>query len=104
MEIEIGKIVLEDEIEIGAIEMDIQKIYPKLEDLEIKPSGQEQIFKHPNSYGYDTIIVSPVASDTLNVIPKSEKQVFKGLFGTVNVEELTVPVEQWYAKECETWT
>lgn len=81
-----------------------QKIYPELEDLDVKPSGEKQIFEHPNSYGYDKIIVSAVASDTLNVIPNMEKQVFKGLFGTVNVEELKIPIEEWYKEELKEWT
>lgn len=85
-------------IKIGA-----NSVYPALEDLRVKPSGQEQIFTHPNSYGYDEVIVEEVASDTLDVIPSEEKQTFNGLFGTVNVEGLKVPVEQWYTKEAETW-
>lgn len=100
------EIVLEKEgyeLNIDVLEEEITKIYPELENLEIKPSGQEQIFKHPNSYGYDKVTVSAVESDTLNVVPKTEKQVFKGLFGVVNVEELKVPVEQWFEKEVETW-
>ena len=81
-----------------------KKIYPSLENLNVKPSGIKQIFNHPNSYGYDEVIVEEVASDTLNVIPTIEKQTFNGLFGTVNVEGLKVPIEQWYVKEVETWT
>ena len=81
-----------------------KKIYPSLENLNVKPSGVKQIFNHPNSYGYDEVIVEEVASDTLNVIPTIEQQTFNGLFGTVNVEGLKVPIEQWYVKEVETWT
>ena len=36
------------------------KIYPALENLNIKPSEVQQIFKHPNSYGYDEVIVEAV--------------------------------------------
>lgn len=79
------------------------KEYPLLENLNIKPSGQQQVFNHPNSYGYDEVIVEAVASDTLDIIPTTEKQTFNGLFGTVNVEGLKVPVEQWYVKEVKEW-
>lgn len=81
-----------------------KKIYPSLENLKVKPSGAKQIFNHPNSYGYDEVIVEEVASDTLNVIPTIEKQTFNGLFGTVNVEPMKVPNEKWYVEEVETWT
>lgn len=103
-EIEIEEILIDYDILIDEIQVDIIKIFPELENLEIKPSGQQQVFTHPNSYGYDNVIVSAVASDILNVVPKTEKQVFEGLFGIVNVEELKVPVEQWYKKESEIWT
>lgn len=37
------------------------KIYPALENLEVTPSGKEQIFNHPNSYGYDVVTVNPIS-------------------------------------------
>jgi hypothetical protein len=86
-----------------SIVQNAKKIYPSLENLEVKPSGHQQIFNHPNSYGYDQVIVEAVASDTLNIIPSIEEQQFVGLYGTVNVEGLKVPVEQWYKKTIEYW-
>lgn len=80
-----------------------KKIYPSLENLNVKPSGQQQVFNHPNSYGYDEVVVEAVASYVLDVIPTVKKQIFNGLFGTVNVEGLKVPIEQWYVKEVEEW-
>ena len=85
-EIEIEEILIDYDILIDEIQVDIIKIFPELENLEIKPSGQQQVFTHPNSYGYDNVIVSAVASDILNVVPKTEKQQHIGLYGTVNVE------------------
>lgn len=35
-------------------------IYPQLEDLTITPSREQQIFNHPNSYGYDNVIVEAI--------------------------------------------
>ena len=109
MEIEIGGITIEDEIEIGGIEMDIQKVYPELENLEITPSGKEQKFNHPNSYGYDEITVKEVSSDILEVTPSKENQKFEGLYNTVNISKIQdeykkLEQEQWYMKEVEKWT
>ena len=85
------------------IKLGVGSVYPTLENLRVRPSGQEQKFTHPNSYGYDEVIVEEVESDILEVTPKVEKQTFNGLFGTVIVDAMSVPVEQWYAKEVETW-
>lgn len=74
----------------GGISMDIggEKIYPALEDLEVTPSGTEQNFTHPNSYGYDKVKVGAVASDTLDVTPSEQQQQFVGLYGSVNVDKI----------------
>lgn len=88
MEIEIGGIIIEEEIEIGGIEMDIQKVYPELENLEITPSGIEQNFKSEKYYGYNNVKVKEVESDTLDVIPTEENQQITGLFGIVNVNKI----------------
>lgn len=37
-----------------------KKIFPTLENLKVTPSGKEQIFNHPNSYGYDEVIVEAI--------------------------------------------
>lgn len=63
-EIEIGGLILEDEIEIGAIEMDIQKVYPELEDIEITPSNKDKVYKSENYYGYNEVIVKGVEGAT----------------------------------------
>lgn len=86
------EIVLEkeiDEIDIVILEENIANVYPKLEDLEIKPSGVEQNFKSEKYYGYDNVKVKAVASETLNVTPAMEEQQITGLFGIVNVEPAT---------------
>ena len=85
MEIEIGEIILEEEVEINEIELDVEKVYPELEDLEVTSSSIEQNFNHPNSYGYDKVKVKAVESDTLNVTPTTQNQQYTGLYGTVNV-------------------
>ena len=108
-EIEIGNIVLDNEIEIGEIVLDVRKVYPELENLEITPSGKEQKFNHPNSYGYDEITVKAVSSDILEVTPSKENQKFEGLYNTVNISKIPdeykkLEQDQWYTKEVEEWT
>lgn len=66
------------------IKFKVQKIYPKLEDLKIKPSGQEQVFKSDKD-GYETVIVSAVESQELEIVPSKEEQVSEGLFNKVTI-------------------
>ena len=61
---------------------------PSLVDLEITPSGVEQIFNHKGEYGYDKVKVNAIKSDNLNIIPSEEVQEITGLFGTVKVEKI----------------
>ena len=103
LKVSIKNVSLKKKININNVKLGIKKVYPELENLEIIPSGFEQKFNHQNSYGYDEIIVKPVASDEINIIPSAEKQQYKGLFNTVNVEGVKVPVEDWYTEEVETW-
>lgn len=54
---ELEEITVEDEREVVIEEV---FIYPELENLTVTPSGEQQIFNHPNSYGYDEVIVEAV--------------------------------------------
>ena len=40
--------------------MGIKKIYPPIDNLEVIPTKEEQIFTHENSYGYDKVTVKPI--------------------------------------------
>ena len=93
MEINIGEINFDNEIKIGNIEFDAQKVYPDLEDLEVTPSSVVQEFNHPNSYGYDNVTVKAVASDNLNITPTTESQEYVGLYGTVNVSAVDSSID-----------
>lgn len=75
----------------GSIGMDIniEKILPLLENLEITPSKDIQEFNHPNSYGYDQIKVNAIAGDTLNVTPTKESQEYNGLYEKVKVSKIS---------------
>ena len=59
MEFFLGKIIPEEELEISNIELDTEKVYPELENIEITPSGKEQKFKS-EKYGYNEITVKAI--------------------------------------------
>lgn len=61
MEINLGKIIVEDEINLGKLELDVIKEKPPLEDLEITPTKEEQVFKSQNHYGYDEVKVNAIS-------------------------------------------
>ena len=84
MEIDIGEIILEEELNIGEIELDVIKEYPELESLEVIPTSEKQTFKS-NEYGYDEVIVNAIESEELNMIPSSEEQVKEGMFNKVTI-------------------
>lgn len=93
MEIEIGELVVDNEIKISDVELEIIKQYPELEDLEVTPSSIEQTFTHPNSYGYDEVKVKGVEASTINITPTKENQQHIGLYGTVNVSGVTSSID-----------
>lgn len=86
MEINLGTINIKKKINIGDLKTGIKKIYPSLEKLEVNPSGEKQVFKHPESYGYDEVIVNAVGSEEINFTPSSEEQIKEGLFKKVTVD------------------
>lgn len=83
-EFKFGSLKIENEIKFGKIKVDIQKVYPELEDLEVIPTGEEQTFKS-SKYGYDNVTVKGVETEELNVIPTTENQVNEGLYRKVTV-------------------
>ena len=60
-----------------------QKVYPALEPLTVTPSEKKQVFNHPNSYGYDEVIVNEVQGEELSVIPTTEEQINEGVYTKV---------------------
>ena len=61
-----------DEIEFN-MDIAVKEIYPSLQNLEITPTKEQQVFNHENSYGYDNVTVNPIPDEyiipdgTLNV-------------------------------------
>lgn len=70
----------------GKLSNPILNHYPDLENLEITPSGYEQKFNHPDSYGYDEITVKAVDSEELKITPSITEQVKEGLYKKVTVD------------------
>ena len=46
-----------------SIGMGIKEIYPPIENLEVTPTKEQQVFNHENSYGYDEVIVKPIPDE-----------------------------------------
>ena len=89
MEINIGSIVLEDELNFGNIKLDTVKVYPELENLEVNPSKEEQIYKSKDYYGYDEVKVAGITNEVdENIKPENIKKDVSILGVTGNVEEL----------------
>lgn len=81
----INKVVTKHEIR-G--EVQVAKVYPELENLTVTPTKEVQSFRHPNSYGYDNVVVKAIDCETLNVTPKKEYQAFDGMYDKVNVKAI----------------
>ena len=84
MEINIGKIILDEEVCIGDLELNVVKETPELEDLIVIPSAEEQNFKS-EKYGYNNVKVKAIETEKLNILPNKEEQVKEGLFSKVTV-------------------
>ena len=93
MELEIGEIILEDELQLDELQLDVEEVYPELEDLEVTPTSIEQNFNHPNSYGYDNVKVKAVSTDSLEITPSTESQQYVGLYGQVDVNPVTSSID-----------
>ena len=68
----------------GRLNNAVEKVYPELEDLIIKPSSVKQTFKS-KKYGYDEVEVEAVESEKLNIKPTLEEQKYVGVYGEINV-------------------
>lgn len=81
----INKVVTKHEIR-G--EVQVAKVYPELENLTVTPAKTIQSFNHPDSYGYDNVVVKAIDCETLNVKPKKEGQAFDGMYDKVNISAI----------------
>lgn len=79
---EIDKVKIKDSREVVTKEVPIS---PHLENLSVIPNSEEQVFNHPNSYGYDEVRVGAVQGKSLEVTPSNEEQTFSDLYTNVKV-------------------
>lgn len=94
LEEEIIVIEPDDEEEIVVLEEAIEKVYPQLENLEVVPSAEKQVFNHPDSYGYDEVVVNAISGDTLEITPSKEEQSFNGVYTEVKSKGVTSEVDE----------
>lgn len=77
----------DNEIEIPILEEEVKEVYPELEDLEVIPSMEEQVYK-PSKLAYKTVTVKPIQAEELNVTPTKDEQNFEGLYSRINVAKI----------------
>ena len=89
-----------------SMDVGVKEIYPPIENLEVTPTKEQQVFTHENSYGYDKVTVNAVSlqdkSITINENGTHSIKADKGYNGlnrvnvTVNaIEDLTNELETY---------
>lgn len=66
------ELIKENAEELFTMEEKIINVYPQLENLEVTPSVEEQVFNHDNSYGYDEVKVKAIEDE--NLVPENIKR------------------------------
>lgn len=93
-----------------SIGMGIKEIYPPIENLEVTPTKEQQVFNHENSYGYDNVVVKGVTNEIDSNIQTSNIKngvTILGVTGTlqegssVSVEENTLVFSSGSVEEGE---
>lgn len=46
-----------------SMDVGVKEIFPPIENLEVTPTKEQQVFNHNNSYGYDEVIVNPIPDE-----------------------------------------
>ena len=46
-----------------SMDVGVKEIYPPIENLEVTPTKEQQVFTHENSYGYDNVTVQPIPDE-----------------------------------------
>ena len=70
---DIGKLILEEEITLGELTLDVLTENPELEDLIVTPSKSTQEYVSQNYYGYNKVTVKPIGDEY--IIPSGQKEV-----------------------------
>lgn len=82
---DVGKIDL-------SMDVGIKEIYPPIENLEVTPTKEQQVFNHENSYGYDNVTVKPIPDEY--IIPSGSLEVTEnGVVDVTSYAEVNVNIE-----------
>lgn len=57
----------------------IKEIYPPIENLEVTPTKEQQVFTHENSYGYDEVVVNAIPDEYIipeGMLPITENKTY----------------------------
>lgn len=90
---DIGKLILEEEITLGELTLDVLTENPELEDLIVTPSKSTQEYVSQNYYGYNKVTVKPIGDEY--IIPSGQKEVFaNGEYDITEFAEVKVSVPE----------
>lgn len=71
---------IEDLEEINlSMDVGIKEIYPPIENLEVTPTKEQQVFTHENSYGYDEVVVNAIPDEYIipeGMLPITENKTY----------------------------
>ena len=84
---------------VGSLNVSERKVYPELENLELVPTEEKQVFLHEDTYGYDRVTLEPIPEEY--IIPNGEIQISENgkidisKFESANVNVYIPPVLQY---------
>lgn len=77
---------------VGELNYSVNKILPKLENIEIEPKLEEQLLIS-KEYGFGEIRVLKIPTENLQINPSINKQEFLGIYRQINVEPVTSKID-----------
>lgn len=78
------EIIIEEKEKKEEILLEEKILIPKLDNLIIIPTAEEQNFKNKN-YGYGDITVKAIESEEVAIVPNANEQIKEGMFNKVTV-------------------
>ena len=83
---------------VGSLNVSERKVYPELENLELIPTEEKQVFSHEDTYGYDKVTLEPIPDEY--IIPEGSIDITEngnidvGNYKTAKVDVHIPPVLQ----------
>lgn len=62
-----------------SMDVGVKEIFPPIENLEVTPTKEQQMFNHENSYGYDEVKVNPIPDEYIipdGTLPITENTIY----------------------------